>query len=329
MNHVLIVSLSRSGGKLLRMLLDGHPELNAFPFEHWNRKSKNEIPTRRMEAFGRLSVEEKLATAGAAHAERKLMRVHPPALLAEVMQTWRVDAARAGTLAAAYESLARAYFTALGRPGDAVVVNHCGSLCRFTREQLDAVFGKGRHLLTIRDPRAVFTSMQGLLDRKFAIKRVTKGKVPPAALERHIEKLETVDSASGYLREFCQDYRTMVERYATCSDVIRIRFEDLVTSPEAIMRRLASQLTIRWDESLLSPTELGVVHSPNSSFVRQGSGIHVQAADDWVERIDPSVRTYIEDDLAEEMAALGYRRLDESGRRPVLDAAPLLNDALR
>ena len=93
MNHILIVSLSRSGGKLLRTLLDGHPQLNVFPFEHWNRKSKNEIPTRRIEAFDGLSVEEKLATAGAAHVERKLMRLHPPELLADVMQTWRVETA--------------------------------------------------------------------------------------------------------------------------------------------------------------------------------------------------------------------------------------------
>lgn len=78
MNHVLIVSLSRSGGKLMRMLLDGHPELNAFPFEHWNRTSKNTIPTRRMEIFDRLSIDAKLKTAGAAHVERKLKRLHPP-----------------------------------------------------------------------------------------------------------------------------------------------------------------------------------------------------------------------------------------------------------
>jgi hypothetical protein len=325
MNHILIVSLSRSGGKLLRTLLDGHPQLNVFPFEHWNRRSKNEIPMRRIEAFDRLSVEEKLTTAGAAHVERKLMRLHSPELQADVMQTWRVETATAGTLPAAYESLARAYFTALGKQSDAVVVNHCGSLCRFAREQLDAVFGKGRHLLTIRDPRGVFTSMQGLLDRKFATKRVMKGKVQPAALERHIEKLETVDAASGYLREFCEDYRAMVARYAACPDVIRIRFEDLVRSPEAVMRTLATQLEIDWNVSLLSPTELGVDHSPNSSFARQGSGIHAQAANDWAGRIVPSVRRYIEDELADEMSALGYQRMGESGEPVLLDVAPLLH----
>ncbi|MGH9721680.1 MAG: sulfotransferase [Bryobacteraceae bacterium] len=325
MSHLLIVSLSRSGGKLLRTLLDGHPELNVFPFEHWNRMSKNKIPARRIEAFDRLSVEAKLATAGAAHVERKLMRLHPPALVAEVMQAWRVESAGARTLPAAYESLALAYFTALGRARDAVAVNHCGSLCRFTRDQLDAVFGSGRHLLTIRDPRAVFSSMQGLLYRKFTLKRVLKGKIRAGVLERHIQKLETVNSASGYLREFCEDYRTMVARYAACPDVIRIRFEDLVRSPEATMRGLATRLAIRWDSTLLAPTELGIAHSPNSSFARRGSGIHARAADDWAGRMAPSVCRYIEEALAEEMAALGYQRIDLRGR-PVLDVAPLLRN---
>lgn len=326
MNHALIVSLSRSGGKLLRTLLDGHPALNVFPFEHWNRTSKNKIPTRRMEAFARLSVEDKLMTAGAEHVERKLTRLHPPPVLSDVMQTWRVEAACATALADMYSSFAHAYFTVLGRPPDGMVVNHCGSLCRFTREQLDAVFGAGKHLLTIRDPRAVFCSMQGLLDRKFTAKRVDKGKVPRGALERHIEKQEVVDSASGYLREFCQDYRTMVAQYAACPAVIRIRFEDLVRFPEDTMRKLAAQLPIDWDPTLLVATELGTAHPPNSSFGREGAGIHAQAADDWVGRIDPSVRVYIEAALAEEMAALGYQPTGDTGR-PVLLAAPLLENA--
>jgi hypothetical protein len=324
MNHLLIVSLSRSGGKLLRMLLDGHPAFNVFPFEHWNRASKGKIPTRQMEAFDRLSVDDKLAAAGAAHVERKLLGVHPEARVA-VMHAWRVEAAGAATLAAMYESLARTYFTALGAAPDAVVVNHCGSLCRFTRDQLDAVFGKGRHVLTIRDPRAVFVSMEGLRDRKFAADRIQKGKVSAAAVARHVERAAAIDSAEGYLREFCTNYRNMVARYAACRDVIRMRFEDLVRSPEATMRRLATTLAIPWDPILLAPTQLRVSQAPNSSFNRPGNGIHERAADDWVDRLAPPVRSYIEETLMEEMAALGYQPMDRGGRT-VLDSAPLLED---
>jgi hypothetical protein len=322
MNHLLIVSLSRSGGKLLRMLLDGHPALNAFPFEHWNRRSKNKIPTRRMEIFTRLSDADKLETAGASHVERKLDRLHPQPLVAEVMRAWRVEAAAADSLAAMYQHLARAYFPAVGRARDAAVVNHCGSLCRFSREQVDAVFGKGTHLLTIRDPRAVFTSMEGLLDRKFS--REGDEKVSASTFERHVKKLQATDAVSGYLREFCDDYRRMVRGYAACRDVLRIRFEDLVTSPESTMRQIASQLMIEWQETLLEPTQLGASHRANSSFARQGAAIHDRAATDWAQRIDPSVCRYIEGALADEMAALGYQPMGREGGL-LLDRAPLLD----
>lgn len=323
MKHLLIVSLSRSGGKLMRMLLDGHPELNAFPYEHWNRVSKNEIPTHRIEAFARMPADEQFATAGAAHVERKLLRVHPHTLVAEVMEAWRRETLGARTLPAMYEGLAHTYFPAIGRPRDAVVVNHCGSLCRFTRAQLDDVYGQGTLLVTIRDPRAVFSSMQGLLYLKFTFEQIQKGSVSASMLERHLEKLETIDSVSGYLREFCEDYRNMVANYAASPEVVGIRFEDLVTSPEVTMRRLAQRLGVRWDATLLEPTELGTSHPPNSSFARQGATIHGRAANDWGERIAPTARKYIEDTLATEMASLGYQRMDESGRT-VLDAAPLL-----
>lgn len=323
MNHLLIVSLSRSGGKLLRMLLDGHPEVNAFPFEHWNRPSKNKIPTRRMKIFSSLPDDAKLETAGAAHVERKLGRLHPHALVAEVMNAWQAEATGAQFLPAMYQHLAHAYFPRVGRTRDAVVVNHCGSLCRFTREQIAAVFGQGKHLLTIRDPRGVFCSVQGLLNRKFTPDQEEDGDISTSAFQRHLEKRQTIDGVSGYLREFCEDYRGMVARYAACDDVIRIRFEDLVTSPESTTRRLAAQLAIGWDPTLLEPTQLGMAHRPNSSFRRRHAAIDDRAADDWVERLDPFVCKYIEEALAPEMAALGYVRMGQ-GTRLVLDSAPLL-----
>jgi hypothetical protein len=105
--------------------------------------------------------------------------------------------------------------------------------------------------------------------------------------------------------------------------VIAIRFEDLVTSPETSMRRLAERLGIRWDPTLLEPTELGSSHSPNSSFARQGATIHDKAANDWIGRLAPSAQRYIEDTLAEEMTALGYQSPDAHGRT-VVERAPLL-----
>jgi len=179
-----------------------------------------------------------------------------------------------------------------------------------SRRQLDAVYGEGRHLLTIRDPRAVFASMQAMLWRKFTIRNVLKGKVSAPMVDRHIEKLESVNGVSAYLRAFCDDYKRMVADHAQRDDVVCVRFEDLVTSPEATMRDVASRLAIRWDAALLQPTQLGVRRAPNSSFSRQGAGIHALAAGDWVSRISPAARNYIEETLNAEMAAFRYESIE-------------------
>src|SRR5262249_57942792 len=110
----LIVSLSRSGGKLMRMLLDGHPQLNAFPFEHWNRSSKGTFPAHKVAAFAAMSPDDRLATAGASLVEKKLRKLHPDPVVSNVMSHWRADSEQATTLPAMYESLARRYFSALG-----------------------------------------------------------------------------------------------------------------------------------------------------------------------------------------------------------------------
>ena len=85
---------------------------------------------------------------------------------------------------------------------------------------------------------------------------------------------------------------------------------------------MALRLGIDWHAGLLEPTEFGVAHAPNSSFARRGGTIHGDAAHDWTERIAPADREYIEEKLADEMAALGYQRLGKGS--PVLPVAPLL-----
>ena len=308
MKHVLIVSLRRSGGKLMRMLLDGHSQVNAFPFEHWNRASKLTFPARRITVFDRLSVEDKLRTAGDRVVEKKLRRRHSAALAATVIDGWRRDAAGAATLPEHYESLARRYFSALHLDAGRLVVNHCGSACVLTRAQLDAVFGPGVHLLPVRDPRAVFASMEALRTKAYTIKRLRRQRVAPHVIARHVEKMEVVHGASGYLREFCEQYRHMVAEYVRNPEVVWVRFEDLVTAPEATLRRVGERLSLPWEPVLTRPTEFGEQRGPNSSFERKGDVVHARAADDWVERIDPAARAFIERELAGEMAALGYTR---------------------
>jgi hypothetical protein len=88
------------------------------------------------------------------------------------------------------------------------------------------------------------------------------------------------DGVLGHLREFCEDYRGMIARYAACTDVIRIRFEDLVTSPESTMRQIATQLAIEWNPTRLEPIQLGMAHRSNSSFRWRHAAIDDRATAD-------------------------------------------------
>jgi hypothetical protein len=210
-----------------------------------------------------------------------------------------------------YESLARRYFEALGREPSHPVVNHCGSLCRLTRAQVDAVFGPGLHILTVRDPRAVFTSMESLRHQKYTVKRIRKHGIPRREVARHVERMEMANGASGYLRQFCDDYRLMVAEYATHPEVVCVRFEDLVTAPEPTMRRVAERLGLPWSPTLVTPTAFGEARPPNSSYGRQGGVVHPAASSDWIARIADSTRAYIERTLAAEMTLLGYQPVPE------------------
>jgi hypothetical protein len=54
---ILVVSLRRSGGKLVRWLLDGHPDIRALPFEHWHSDRKGKFPGSILNRLGRMSAE--------------------------------------------------------------------------------------------------------------------------------------------------------------------------------------------------------------------------------------------------------------------------------
>jgi hypothetical protein len=84
-DSILIVSLRRSGGKLLRRSLDGHPRLSALPFEHWHTAKKARFPGPVLERFGELRAEEKLAVTGL--SERAVWK-NKPAKDAETQEAY-------------------------------------------------------------------------------------------------------------------------------------------------------------------------------------------------------------------------------------------------
>ena len=292
---ILIISLSRSGGKLVRALLDGHPQIRALPFEHWQSHLKFKLRAATFKHFSTLDAGAKVDACGGAHARRKIRALHGAEIAAATMSDWLRAAETAVTPADIFTGLADAYFPQVGNTGPGkATVNHSGSLCLLTRDQIEMLFGPARHVLTIRDPRAVWTSEHARRSERYTADRAQRGTVTQTELTTHLARSARDDEGgSPYLREFCEEYRYMLNVHATRPDIVALRFEDLVQSPEAHMRAIAGRLDLAWDSRLLEPTQLGKPRRANSSFERR-NGVDASAADDWVSRISAPDRAFIE-----------------------------------
>ena len=297
---ILIISLSRSGGKLVRSLLDGHPQVRALPFEHWQSNLKFKLRASAFKRFSTLDARGKVDACGGAHAHRKIRAVNGADVAAATMSSWLRAAETAVSPADIFAALADSYFSQIGNTGPGkATVNHSGSLCLLTRDQIDMLFGPARHILTVRDPRAVWTSEHARRAERYTADRAQRGIVTQTEFGTHLERsARDADGGSAYLREFCDEYRYMLNVHATRDDIVALRFEDLVQSPETHMRRIAARLNLTWDPRLLEPTQLGKPRRANSSFERT-RGVDASAADDWVSRIASADRDFIERTLGD------------------------------
>ena len=166
------------------------------------------------------------------------------------------------------------------------LVNHCARLGLRTREDLEIDFGKSKYLLTIRDPRA---SIVSLLRAK---------NLPPT--ENRLEAL-------------CEQWERIIRSYGGLekdSEVLVIRYEDLVANTIETMKKVAIFLDIPYTPILCQPTQLGIEVESNSSF---GSfrGISTSPIDAWQSHITNFEKSFIEERLGMLMLRNNYL-LDDS-----------------
>lgn len=280
--NLLVASMRRSGGTLVGRLLDGHPECSVIPFEHWHSRKKAIFRLHPHLLFPWLSRERKLRVCGFSESyRRKLELVHPDADADAFRARLLEVASEVGSVSEFYRRSSALYFrffhaSAL-RPK---LVNHCANLCLLSPWQLRRMFGDHRMLLSVRDPRAVFCS-----------------------LERHRAGVFTERSIPA----FCRGWRESVERYYLGDpSTIAFRFEDLVADPEKVMRSVCARMEIEFDEIVLRPTFVGAPAEANSSFSRTPGVVDPSAIDSWRSRIAARAQGMIEDRLGPLMHRLGY-----------------------
>lgn len=146
-------------------------------------------------------------------------------------------------------------------------------------------FPESKAILVVRDPRAVFSSRNSAGE-----------KYPWLWMVRQWRKLSMLAW-----------YYTNNEKYK--SSTLLVKYEDLVSQPEAMARRMCDFLNIEFDEAMLDGTQYkdgdGSNWKQNSTY---GTGTHINKnfADKWKSKLTPDEVRLIETLCYPEMKQMGY-----------------------
>lgn len=145
-----------------------------------------------------------------------------------------------------------------------------------------------KFILMVRDPRAVCAS-----------KYTREAKYPWLFLARQWRKLALLT----------HQYATHDRRVD--DDVLVVRYEDLVTTPERTARRMCEFLDIELDERILRPGEFtdgrGEPWIQNTSYDDEEPSFNTDSVRKWEQQLDERVITYIERLCLSEMALFDYK----------------------
>jgi hypothetical protein len=163
-------------------------------------------------------------------------------------------------------------------------------------------FPEARFIHTFRDPRAIYASR---IVRSEAGKRGMKARLPRVSarvLDPLLAPFEVVETSRVWLdaaRLHRRHARLLGERYRL------VRFEDLVTDPEATIRDVCEFIGIRFDARLLEETV--VVGSSFEEDRHATAGFDPASVDRWRAHVHPLVSTWFRMVGRRELKRFGYR----------------------
>ncbi len=210
-----VVGVGRSGTTLLRMMLDAHPQLAIPPETHFINPL--------IQASGRLRFNPRTATKAIVEDERRRWNdfgLDRSALLA------RMEAIEPFNTSDALRAFYLAYAEQHGKPrwGDKTP-DYIRKM-----KKIQKTLPEARFIHVIRDGRDA-----GLSQNRRIVRR-GKDPLPPREMARRWRK-RIVKS---------RDDAAEVEHY------IEVRYEDLVTETEAVLRRVCEQIELEYDPAMLS-----------------------------------------------------------------------------
>lgn len=104
-----------------------------------------------------------------------------------------------------------------------------------------------------------------------------------------------------------------------------IRYEDLVATPEIVIRELADFVNINWEQILLTPTVNGIPWEGNSTTGNEYDTISDKNLDNWKEEIHPVEVFYVNRLFTHILERYNYDKIPYNGGfiRPVSNETPL------
>jgi len=263
---VLISQIQRSGGTLLSQLFDGHHELHAHPYELkigfpkkyiWPRIDMNTSPEKWFETLFEDEV-IRLFTKGYRKGQQydeTFPFILIPSLQRDIFINY-VSSIQSMRLRDVFDGYMTSYFNAWinnqnrsGRKRFVTAFTPRMANLEINMEAFFQVYPDGRVISIIRDPKNWY----------------------PSARRHKPNKYSGIQDALNMWKENAEAMIRNKDRYGDA--VCIIRFEDLITHTEAMMRYLAGFLDIAFDPILLEPTFNKMPIKANTSFKLDRYGI--------------------------------------------------------
>ena len=262
----LISQIQRSGGTLLSQLLDGHPELHAHPHElkigyptkyTWPKLDLQDAPNRWLETLFEYSVLSHFKKGYKKEKKRDdaFLFLFLPSVQREIFLDY-LGSLGSLTLRDVFDAYMTSYFGAWlnnqNSTGHKKFVTAFTAGLAMKKENMESIFGTypdGRLISLIRDPKNWY----------------------PSAIRHKPRVCRGIRDGVDLWKKSAQAMLRNKDRYG--DRVCILRFEDLISRTESVMRYLAEFLEIKFEDILLVPTFNKYPIRANTSFEAEQNGI--------------------------------------------------------
>ena len=303
-NPIFILGAHKSGTSLLRSLLDGHPDLFVVPFEshffeNYSYWIDNPIRSNKPKELSADELEQAFSKAISFYNNKSNK-------YGDVILGRRIDTHRFGkyfqirsedNIRKIFEQYYKAIYYSLYHQelsSELRLVEKSVENLEIVPE-LNALYSQARFVHIIRNPYANLVSL-----RNFRVK--SGGSYP---LLSKITRAIYNSLYFAYKNNLAYD------------NLIVVRYEDLVTDPQAEMKKISKFLGLEYKESLLAPTSLGKPWGGNSVNDSSFRKVSRNRTDSWKKEISRLEIKFVNAYMEEVLEVFGYHLIQPGMGKPI------------